>query len=182
MATHIPVNHRLQPFYRFLAGLAGVYVLVFGIVGVTRTSGNPLFDQSDISVFGLRSNLAFAILSVIVGVIVLGGAVIGGNGDHYLNLFGGIVFLVAGVLMMTVMETDANFLNFQMATCIVSFVIGIVLFTAGLYGRIGSIDEMVHEEHFRTHHTHQDPEGHRFAIPDSPPRPVENDPDVHRFA
>lgn len=182
MASHIPVNHRLQPFYRFLAALAGIYVLVFGIIGVTRTGSHALFDQNgDVSVFGLRSNLAFAIISIIVGVVVLGGAIIGGNFDHFINLFGGIVFLGAGILMMALLETDADFLNFQMATCIVSFVIGIVLFTAGLYGRTGSMTQMLHEEQFRTHHVH-DPEHHNWAIPDSPPRPVENDPDVHRFA
>lgn len=182
MASHIPVNHRLQPFYRLLAALAGVYVLVFGIVGVTRTSGHPLFDQhGDASVFGLRENLAFSIISIIVGVIVLGGAVLGGNVDHFINLFGGIVFLGAGMLMMSLLQTDANFLNFQMATCIVSFVIGLVLFTAGLYGRTGTAIQMEHEEQFRTHHVH-DPEDHKWAIPESPPRPVEDDPDVHRFA
>ena len=88
--------------------------------------------------FGLRTNLAFSIISIIAGVIVLGGAIVGGNFDHFINLFGGIVFLVAGILMLTLLETDANFLDFSMATCIVSFVIGIVLFTAGLYGRTGS--------------------------------------------
>ena len=182
MASHIPVNHRLQPLYRFLAALAGVFVLVFGIIGVIRTGSHPLFDQHlNASVFGLRENLAFSIISIIVGVIVLGGAIIGGNLDHFINLFGGMVFLVAGLLMMTLLETDANFLNFQMATCIVSFVIGIVLFTAGLYGRTGSLTQMEHEEHFRTHHVH-DPEHHNWAIPESAPRPVENDPDVHRFA
>jgi Domain of unknown function (DUF4383) len=182
MASHIPVNHRLQPFYRFLAALAGVYVLVFGIIGVMRTGSHPLFDQNvDASVFGLRTNLAFAIISIIVGVIVLGGAIVGGNFDHFINLFGGMVFLVAGILMMALLETDANFLNFQMATCIVSFVIGIVLFTAGLYGRTGSLTQMLHEEQFRTHHV-RDPEHHNWAIPPSVPRPVEDDPDVHRFA
>ena len=171
MASHIPINHRLQPFYRFLAALAGVYVLVFGIIGVIRTSSHPLFDQHvDASVFGLRENLAFSIISIIVGVIVFGGAVVGG-----------IVFLGAGMLMMALLQTDANFLNFQMATCIVSFVIGLVLFTAGLYGRTGTLIQMEHEEDFRTRYAH-DPEQHNWAIPDSVPRPVENDPDVHRFA
>ena len=182
MASHIPINHRLQPFYRFLAALAGLYVLVFGIIGVIRTSSHPLFDQHvDASVFGLRENLAFSIISIIVGVIVFGGAVVGGNVDHFINLFGGIVFLGAGMLMMALLQTDANFLNFQMATCIVSFVIGLVLFTAGLYGRTGTLIQMEHEEDFRTRYAH-DPEEHNWAIPDSVPRPVENDPDVHRFA
>ena len=46
--------------------LTGVYVLVFGVVGAVRTTGSPLFDRSDIVVLGLRTNLAFALLSVVV--------------------------------------------------------------------------------------------------------------------
>ena len=155
MASHIPVNHRLQPFYRFLAALAGLYVLVFGIVGVVRTSGSSFFDQtSDTSALGLRSNLAFAILSIVVGLIVFGAAVVGRNVDHFVNIVAGLVFLLAGMLMMTLLQTNANFLNFQISTCIVSFVIGIVLFTAGLYGKVGTAEDVDRQERHRLHHEH----------------------------
>lgn len=182
MPSHFPINHRLQPIYRFLAALAGAYVLAFGIAGVIRTAGKPFFDQVDnTEVLGLRSNIAFAILSIVAGVIVLGGALVGGNIDHFINLAAGLVFLVAGFLMMTLLQTNANFLNFKMATCIVSFVIGIVLFTAGLYGRVGADADHVREEHFRAHAI-DDPHEHRWTFHGAPPRPEENDPDVHRFA
>ena len=69
---------------------------------------------------------------------MLGGAVIGGNVAHWINLIGAVVFLVAGMAMMILLQTDLNFLGFTMATCIVSFVIGLVLFTAGLYGKTGT--------------------------------------------
>jgi hypothetical protein len=174
MASHIPINHRLQPLYRFLSALAGVYVIVFGIVGVIRTSGQPFFDQrSNSTVFGLKENMAFAILSIVVGVIVLGGAAIGGNLDRFINLVGGIIFLGAGMLMMALLQTNANFLNFQMATCIVSFLIGIVLFTAGLYGKVGSDEEVAREEQFRVHRG-PDPEGHTQGEQQAPqPAPRE---------
>src|SRR5262245_5326725 len=182
MPTHIPVNHRLQPYYRFLGAVAGGYVLAFGIAGVIRTAGKPCFDQTnETTVLGLRSNMAFAILSIVVGAIVLGGAVVGRNLDHFINLVGGVVFLVAGMLMMTLLQTNANFLNFQMSTCIVSFVIGVVLFTAGLYGRVGSHADHLREERFRRHVT-DDPQDHKWAFHGAPPRAAENDPDVHRFA
>jgi hypothetical protein len=168
MATHLPVNHRLRPLYRCLAGLAGAYVLAFGIAGAIQTAGHPLFDQNDTaSVLGLRSNLGFAILSIVVGVIVFGGALTGGNADHFVNLAGGVVFLAAGMLMMTLLQTDANFLNFQMSTCIVSFLIGLVLLTAGLYGKVGTNAEQVREEQFRTHRA-ADPHGHDWAEPQAP--------------
>jgi hypothetical protein len=163
MATHLPVNHPLQPLYRILAALAGAYVLAFGIAGVVLSADRPVFDQSDAAnVLGLRSNLGFAILSIVVGLVVFGGGVIGGNADHFVNLIGGAIFLGAGLLMMTLLQTNANFLNFQMSTCIVSFVIGLVLLTAGLYGRVGTRTEAVREEHFRTYRA-PDPHDHEWA-------------------
>ena len=66
--AHIPINHPLQPFYRVLAGLIGLYLVVFGTVGVIKTRGLPLFEQDGLPwVLGLRANLAFAILSIVVG-------------------------------------------------------------------------------------------------------------------
>ena len=179
--SHIPVNHRLQPWYRMLAGACGVFVLVFGIIGTINTVGDPLFHRGADTVFGLRLNLAFAIISIIVGAVIVLGALIGRNVDHFINMVGAGVFLVAGVLMMGLLQTNANFLNFRMGTCIVSFLIGTVLLVAGLYGRVGDEAEEAHEEHFRQHHG-QDPEAHKWAFRGAPPRPVEDHPDVHRFA
>jgi hypothetical protein len=181
MSSHIPVNHRLRPFYRALAGAAGLYCLLFGIVGAVKTAGDSMFHRGDVEVFGLRSNLGFSIISIVIGAIVFFGAIWGRNVDHFINLFGGIVFLVSGMLMMTLLQTNANFLNFRMGTCIVSFIIGTVLFTAGLYGRVGDPATEAHEEHFRLHHG-TDPDNHKWKYRGAPPRPAEDHPDGHRFA
>jgi hypothetical protein len=156
-------------------------VLAFGIIGVIRTSGDPIFHQGGDEVFGLRSNLAFAVISIVVGAVIVFGALYGRNVDHYINLVAGCVFLIVGMLMMSLLQTDANFLNFQMATCVVSFLIGIVLFTAGLYGRVGDAATEAQEEHFRLHHG-IDPDNHKWAFHGAPPRPAEDHPDGHRFA
>lgn len=170
---HLPVNHRLAGFYRFLAALAGLYVLGFGILGVIRAAGDPLFDRSDVTVLGLRTNLAFSLLSIVVGVIVLAGAAIGGNFAHFLNLFGGGVFLAAGIIMLLLLQTEANFLNFTVATCIVSFLIGTVLVLTGLYGKSGTPQQARDEDEFRhssrapTETTKLDtPDHHLSAHPD----------------
>ena len=179
---HIPVNHHLQPGYRILAALAGLFVLVFGIIGITQTAGDPLFSQhGSQSVFGLKLNLAFAIISVLVGIVVLLGALSGRNIDHVINIVGGGVFLVAGMLMLSLLQTEANFLNFRVATCVVSFVIGIVLLLAGLYGKTGPVAAEAHEDHFRLHHG-ADPHDHKWAFHGAPARPAEDHPDGHRFA
>jgi hypothetical protein len=147
--AHIPVNHHLRPLYRVLAALSGIYVLAFGLIGFLQTSGSPAFDRANTVVLGLRTNLAFSVLSLVVGAIVLLCVLVGRNLDVYSNVGIGMLFLVAGMAMLAVLRTDANVLNFSMATCIVSFVIGMVLFTAGLYGRIGSSASAAAEEALR---------------------------------
>jgi len=139
MSTHIPVNHPLRPLYRVLAALVGVYTLVFGIVGYAQTQGRPLFAQTDLPwVLGLRTNLAFALLSVVSGAVLLLAAVIGRNLDYFVNIVGGLVFMVVGMLMLGLLQTNANFLGFTVTNCVVSFILGTIVFTAGLYGRTGT--------------------------------------------
>jgi membrane-associated HD superfamily phosphohydrolase len=147
--AHIPVNHPMRPLYRMLAGLIGLYILVFGIIGVIQTAGDPLFDRGDVWVLGLRTNLAFAILSIIYGAVLLAGAVIGGNVEHMINLAAGLVFIIVGMIMMTLMQTDGNILNFSMVNSIVSFIFGLLVLTAGLYDKVGSRDDVEAEEAYR---------------------------------
>ncbi|HKT04486.1 MAG TPA: DUF4383 domain-containing protein [Rugosimonospora sp.] len=147
--AHLPINHPLRPLYRTLAALAGLYVLVFGIVGLSRSSGRPFFGHDHVTALGLRTNPAFAILSIVVGVVVLAAVVYGRNADHFVNMAGGLVFLLAGMAMLALLRTTANFLNFSMSTCIVSFVIGTVMLTAGLYSRTGPPEEAAAEERDR---------------------------------
>jgi hypothetical protein len=152
--AHLPINHPLRPLFRTMAGLAGVYVLIFGIVGVNRTWGTGFFGRHDTFALGLRTNVAFSILSIVVGAVVVVGAVYGRNVDHYINLVGGFVFLLAGLAMLALLRTTANFLNFMMATCIVSFLIGTVMLTAGLYGRVEEAHETAHDTaHETAHHS-----------------------------
>jgi hypothetical protein len=167
--AHLPINHPLQPLYRVLAGLIGMYLIVFGIVGVIKTRDLPPFAQDGLPwVLGLRANLAFAVLSIVVGLILLGAAFIGGRAHQATNMFAAIVFVVAGMAMMVLMQTDLNLLGFTMATCIVSFVIGLVLFTAALYGKTGTAEDIRKEEAFR-HGRGPDPDtGHALTAPNPP--------------
>jgi hypothetical protein len=177
---HLPINHHLRPLYRTLAGAAGIYVLLFGIVGVIQTRGIALFAQEGLPpVLGLRANGTFAILSIVAGVVIVAGTVLGRNLDRWINLVGGVVFLVAGMAMMSLMETDLNILGFTMATCVVSFLIGLVLLTAGLYGRVGSPREQALEEGFR-HGARPDPQEHAWQF-EGGPKPAQQAED-HRFA
>jgi hypothetical protein len=134
--SHLPVNHHLRSLYRVLAALCGLYVLAFGIGAVAHTAEATFFAHDGTpTVLGLRGNRAFALLSIVAGLVLIAAAVVGGMIDRWVNLVGGVVFLTAGMAMMTLLQTDLNLLGFTMTTCIVSFAIGLVLFAAGLYGR-----------------------------------------------
>ncbi|HEX6969286.1 MAG TPA: DUF4383 domain-containing protein [Micromonosporaceae bacterium] len=133
---HIPVNHPLRPLYRTLAGLVGLYVLVFGVLGVLETWGDPLFSRESTWVLGLRTNLAFSLMSVVFGAIIIVGSFTGGNIGHYLSLTIGVIFLGAGLGMMALMYTDLNLLNFSMSTVIVSLLFGLLFLTTGLYDKV----------------------------------------------
>jgi hypothetical protein len=144
--SHLPVNHPLRPFYRVLVAAAGLYVLVFGAIGTVRTSSAPMFDRSDMVVLGLRTNLAFALASIGAGAVILLAQFVGRNVDFVVNLWGGVLFMAVGLAMMALLHTELNVLNFSMTTVIVSFVIGIVLYVGGLYGRSGSESAAAAEE------------------------------------
>jgi len=147
--AHIPVNHHLRPVYRVLSTAAALYVLAFGVVGFVQSRGTSAFSQGAMSALGLRTNLAFSIASFAAGVVILLAVLVGRNVDYFVNLVAGVGFLVAGIAMMALLRTDMNVLNFSIATCIVSFVIGMVLFSAGLYGKVGSVEAAAAEEALR---------------------------------
>ncbi len=166
--VHIPINHPLQPLYRLIGAVVGVYLLVFGILGAIRSRGLPAFAQEGLpTVLALHTNPAFSVLSIVVGLVVLGAALIGRNIAQRVNLVGAAVFVGAGLLMLPLIRTSANFLGFTPATCAVSFVIGLALVIAGLYGKVGSLLETRREEDFR-HGQGSDPSPHRWHGPNPP--------------
>ncbi|MEV4758097.1 DUF4383 domain-containing protein [Micromonospora sp. NPDC049559] len=147
--AHIPVNHPARPLYRVLAALSGLYILIFGVFGIFETWDDSLFSRNSHWVLGLRTNLAFALVSVVFGAVVLFGALHRGNLGHFMNLTAGVVFLVVGLVMMSVLQTDANILNFSMSTVIVSLLFGLLFLATGLYDKIGPHESAEAEQAYR---------------------------------
>jgi hypothetical protein len=147
---HIPVNHPLRPLYRALSGIAGGYVLAVGLIGFGKARGLGFFAQDDLPrVLGLQVNPAFSLLAILTGGLLVAGAVVGRNLDHYINLFVCGVYLVVGTAMLTLMRTDANIFGFAMSNVIVLYVIGMLNMAAGLYGKVGSADAAKAEDAYR---------------------------------
>jgi len=134
--SHLPVDHPLRGLYRGLALLTGVLLVVFGLVGYVQTADLPFFDQEGERVLGLTTNPAFSLLSLVFGAIVAVAALIGRNRDVPVYHAVGWIFIVAGLVMLCLIRTEANFLASSIANAIVSFVVGLMLAAAGLYGTV----------------------------------------------
>lgn len=139
--AHFPVNHPLRPTYRALGGLIGLYLVIFGAIGAIESSGDEFFAQNGTGAFGQGTNLGYSVIAIAAGLIILIGTALGRNIDAVINKWGGYAFMALSLAELAVLRTDANYLNFTVPTVIVTMVLGLVLFMAGLYGKVGSDEE-----------------------------------------
>jgi Domain of unknown function (DUF4383) len=137
MLSHAPVNHPLRPVYRSIAAVAAAATIVLGGVGFVATSSHDYFGPSNATALGLGMNPGHGLLMAATGVLVLLALLVGRNVDQVLLLFLGAGLMAVGTFGLLVMRTDINFLNYRMPNVIVAYVIGTVLFAAGLYIKSG---------------------------------------------
>jgi len=131
---HLPVDHHLSNVYRAGAGLAGLFLVVFGILGLIDRIG--FFDTGGDKTLGLNTNGALSVLSIVVGAVLLYGMVRGGNFASTLNMAVGGLFVLSGFVHLALLDTGANFLAFRMQNVLFSFILGMVLAMFGMYGRV----------------------------------------------
>jgi hypothetical protein len=141
MASHFPVNHPLRPTYRALGGLTGLYLIVFGIVGVIETSGDEFFAQNGTEALWQGTNLGYSVISIGIGLVILIATAIGRNVDAAVNKLAGYGLAALGLAGLAVLRTDANYLDFTMSTVIVTMSLGLVLLLAAMYGRVGTEEQ-----------------------------------------
>ncbi|MCF3144939.1 DUF4383 domain-containing protein [Streptomyces platensis] len=128
------MDHRLSKVYRIGAGLMGLVLIAFGILGLTHHIG--YFDTGGDTVAGLNTNGTLSVLSIVVGAILVVGMVIGGNFASTLNIVLGVLFLLSGFVNLALLDTGVNFLAFQIQNVLFSFLVGLMLLVFGMYGRI----------------------------------------------
>ncbi|WP_267244409.1 DUF4383 domain-containing protein [Streptomyces sp. PR69] len=157
---HLPVDHRLSTFYRIGAGLTGLLLVAFGVLGLTDNVG--FFDTEGDTVIGLNTNGALSVLSICVGALLFAGMVIGGNFASTLNMILGIAFIVSGFVNLALLDTSYNFLAFHIQNVMFSFVVGIMLMFFGMYGRVSST--LPHDNpYWKARHPDQAAEERRMA-------------------
>ncbi|MEU3218028.1 DUF4383 domain-containing protein [Streptomyces sp. NPDC006971] len=131
---HLPVDYRLNRVYRVGAGLMGLVLLAFGILGLMDRIG--FFNTGGATVAGLNTNGALSVLSVCVGLLLFAGMVIGGNFASTLNMILGVAFILSGFVNLALLDTRFNFLAFHLQNVLFSFVVGLMLMVFGMYGRV----------------------------------------------
>ncbi|MGW9206191.1 DUF4383 domain-containing protein [Embleya sp. NPDC055664] len=152
LSDEMPVDHRLAYVYRFGAGFTGMVLLVFGALGFADQL--TFFDTSGERVAGLSTNGALSTISVVVGAILIAGAVIGGNLASTLNIMVGASFILSGFVNLGLIGRDANILAFRMPNVIFSFCVGLMVLTFGLYGRVSG--NLPHDNpYWRSRHPEQ---------------------------
>ncbi|PIM69486.1 DUF4383 domain-containing protein [Streptomyces sp. JV178] len=136
LRDELPVDHRLARVYRYGAGLCGVILLVFGCLGFADQL-TP-FDTDGTRISGMSTNGVLSLISVVVGLALIGGAVVGGNLASTLNMTVGTLFLLSGFLHLFVLDRPANVLDFGMSNVMFSFAMGLLIACFGMYGRVSS--------------------------------------------
>ena len=139
--AHTPVNHPARPIYRAIGGLTGLYLVVFGVLGIITTAGDELFAQDDTHVLGQGTNFGFSLLSVLLGVVVLVGTALGRNIDVAINQWLAYTLMVVSLAGLAFIRTDANIFNFSITTVVVVMTAALVLLMVGMYGKVGTEDE-----------------------------------------
>ena len=134
LQEHLPADHRLGRVYRWGSILSAAVLLVFGVMGLLDDI--PFFSTTGQHVMGMSSNGLLSVASIAVAVFLLAAARIGGNLASTANMVTGIVFILAGLLGLAVMDTKANFLAFGLSNVFFSFIVGLIMMTFGMYGRV----------------------------------------------
>ena len=125
----LPVNHRLHRTYRICGGVIGAAAIVFGVLGLIL---------SDDKVLGISARPGFAVGSLVTGLVLLGAAIAGGNLAAETNSLVGSLLMVLGLVFLLLMGNDQwNFVDASMTDVMLLFVCGLLLFTFGVYGRVG---------------------------------------------
>ncbi|MFI6639005.1 DUF4383 domain-containing protein [Streptomyces sp. NPDC050504] len=136
LREELPVDHHLATVYRCGAAFCGLVLLVFAALGFADAL-SP-FDTSGDTIAGMSTNIALSVVSTVVGVALLVGAAVGGNFASTLNLVVGGLFVLSGFAHLFVLDRPANVLDFGMTNVVFSFLMGLLIATFGMYGRVSS--------------------------------------------
>ncbi|MEU5852057.1 DUF4383 domain-containing protein [Saccharopolyspora shandongensis] len=134
MDRYLPPDHPLSRFYRVGAAIFGAFLLAFGVLGLANEV--PLFTTSGIDIIGLSSNGLLAVVSVVVGAILVGAAAWGGPVASTTTAAIGVLFFLSGLINLGLLNTPWNVFAFKLQNVVFSLIAGMLLMFLGFYGRV----------------------------------------------
>ncbi|RRO14867.1 DUF4383 domain-containing protein [Saccharopolyspora rhizosphaerae] len=134
MDRYLPPEHPLTHFYRVAAAAFGACLVVFGVLGLANRV--PLFTTEGIDVLGLSSNGLLAVVSIVVGALLVGAAAWGGAVASTTTAAVGVLFFLSGLINLGLLNTSWNLFAFELRNVVFSLVAGLVLMFFGFYGRV----------------------------------------------
>lgn len=177
LRDELPTDHKLATVYRYGAAFCGVVLVAFGCLGFADQL-SP-FDTEGTRLAGLSTNGVLSLLSVLFGAVLIVGAVLGGNVASTLNMAVGTLFLLSGFVHVFILDRSAKVLDFGMTNVVFSFVMGLLVLTFGMYGRVSG--GLPHDNpYWRRRHPEQ--AAREGALRRAPARPQINGPDVRPTA
>jgi hypothetical protein len=129
-----PGQHPVHTVHRVSAAALGGFLLLFGVLGLSR--GLALLAPAGSAVMGLTTNGLLSIVSVIVGIALVGAAVRGGPAASTVSLVVAVGFMVSGMVNVFLLTSPMNMLAFTLPNVLFSFAVGGTLLVLGAYGRI----------------------------------------------
>jgi Domain of unknown function (DUF4383) len=127
------VRSRLDHLHRVGAVVFGFGLGVFGALGLA--DGLAFFSTSGKTVFGLSTNGALSIISLVVAVILIAAGVRGGRMASTVLVVVGGAFVLSGFVNALLLGTPLNLLAFRIPNVIFSFIAGALLLFLGAWGR-----------------------------------------------
>jgi hypothetical protein len=112
----------------------GAFLVVFGLVGLV--GGLRFLSTEGERVLGLSSNGLLSTLSVVVGLVLIGAALLGPRVASTVMMVLGCLFLLSALANLAVLRTSLNVLAFEMSNVLFSIAVGLLLFVLGGYGRV----------------------------------------------
>ena len=135
-ADHARAQHSttLGTVHRVGAILMGVILWIFGTLGFVNSLG--FFETTGGEIAGLNSNGLLSAISLIVGTILIASGIRGGQTASTVTAGVGVAFILSGLANLAVLDTGINYLAFTIANVFFSLIVGVMLLTIGLYGRV----------------------------------------------
>jgi Domain of unknown function (DUF4383) len=112
----------------------GGFLLVFGLLGLA--GGLRFFSTHGEQVLGMSSNGLLSVLSVVVGLLLIGSALLGPRTASTVMMVFGVLFLLSALGNLAVLRTGLNVLAFEISNVLFSIAVGLLLLVLGAYGRV----------------------------------------------